>query len=139
MYKTMNRFHVSLTIALSATILSGVLLGSVPADACPFSKSNPTAVSPDKSSNSPFETSIRPEQSPSSDSEMRIAGAGFAAIAGFFILGLVQRVRRFKQTNSAIDEVLNHYPEVEHPELMLTSVPKEGYSSRLEDYQLSVR
>ncbi len=135
----MNQSRVSLTIAISVTILSGLLISSVPADACLFSNSNPTAVSPDKSSNSPFETLIRPERSTPSNSEMSMAGAGFAAIAGFFIVGLVQRVRRFKQTNSAADEVLNHYPEVEHPELMLTSVPKEGYSSRLEDYQPSVR
>lgn len=134
-YKTMNRFRVSLTIALSTLILGGVLLGSVPADACPFSKSNPTAVSPDRFSNSPFEASTRPDQF----TEMKIAGAGLATIAGFFMFGLLQRVRRFKQTDSAMHEVFNHYPEVEHPELMLTSVPKEGYSSRLEDVQLSVR
>ncbi len=123
----MNQARVSLTIALSITILSGVLLGSVPADACPFSQSNPTAFSPDKLANSPFKASIRPEQSTPSNSEMRIAGAGFAAIVGFFIVGLTQRVRRFKPTSSATDEAFNYHPEVEHPELMLTSVPKEGY------------
>ncbi|MCY7278865.1 MAG: hypothetical protein LH702_35300 [Phormidesmis sp. CAN_BIN44] len=66
----MNRFRVSLTIALSTTILSAVLLGSVPADVCPFNKSNPTAVSLDKSSNAPFKTSIRPERSTPPNSEM---------------------------------------------------------------------
>jgi len=137
----MNRFRVSLKIALSTTILSGVLLGSVPANACPFSKSDPTAVSPDRSSNSPFETSIPsdPEIIQANPmTEMRIAGVGFTAIAGFFIVGLMQRFRRFKQTDSATHEVLNHYPEAEHPELMLTSVPKEGFSSRLEKEQTFV-
>ncbi len=143
----MNLFRVSLTVALSTTILSGALLGSVRAEPCAFSKSNPTAVSPNKFSDSPSD-STRPERSTISDSEiiqansrteMKIAGAGFAAIAGFFAFSLMQRVRRFKQADSAMREVLNHYPEVEHPELMLTSVPKEAYSSRLENKQTSVR
>ncbi|MCY7273779.1 MAG: hypothetical protein LH702_08530 [Phormidesmis sp. CAN_BIN44] len=143
----MNRLRASLMIALSTTILSGALLGSVRAEPCSFSKSNPTAVSPSGSFDSPSD-STRPERSTTSDpeiiqansmTEMKIAGAGFAVFAGVFTFGLMQRVRRFKQADSAVREVLNHYPEAEHPELMLTSVPKEAYSSRLENKQTSVR
>ncbi len=71
--------------------------------------------------------------------EMKIAGAGFAVLAGVFTFGLMQRVRRVKQADSAVREVLNHYPEAEHPELTLTSVPKEAYPSKLENKQTSVR
>jgi hypothetical protein len=151
----MIKSRVSLAIVLSSTILGGVLLSSVSANAFPCSKSSsssPNAVNPTKSSDSPLKESVQPEQSTNpnesainpiqsnSTTDLKIAGMGLATIAGFFVFGLLQRVRQAKKFDPQLNEMLDRHPELEHPELVLTSLPKEGCtSSKLPEEVFSVR
>ncbi|MGV0024208.1 hypothetical protein [Phormidesmis priestleyi] len=146
----MLKLRVSLAIVLSTTILGGVLL-SASASPCPYSKSNSTAIgsrdNPDvpfgKSSDPGRSTDSNPSSSPiqanlnsfSSPSDPKIAGAGLLAIASFLGLGLVQKARR--KPDAQLDEMLAKHPEFEHPELMLTGIPREGCACEKAD--LSIR
>ncbi|KAM3093860.1 hypothetical protein ACKFKF_28350 [Phormidesmis sp. 146-12] len=137
----MLKLRVSLAIVLSTTILGGVLL-SAPVNACSHTANSTGFGSKDKSS-APFGRSAEPGRStpsnPSSNTiqanlnsfgsptDLKIAGAGLLAIAGFLGLGLVQKARRKPDTK--LDGMLTKHPEFEHPELMLTDIPREGCAS----------
>jgi hypothetical protein len=139
-------------IVLSTTILGGVLL-SAPANAGSHTKSNATAVSPRDTSDAPFGQSNDPGRSTDSNpfsntiqanlnsfgstTDLKIAGAGLLAIAGFLGLGLVQKARH--QQDAKLDEMLAKHPEFEHPELMLTGIPKEGCASEKSEEIIAVR
>jgi hypothetical protein len=139
-------------IVLSATILGlgGVLLNA-PANACYHTRSNSTAVSPRDNSDAPFGKATDPGRSTNSNlssnpiqanlnslgspTDPKLAGAGLLAIASFLGLGLVQKARR--RPDAKLDEILAKHPEFEHPELMLTGIPREGCVS--EKAELAVR
>jgi hypothetical protein len=138
----MIKSRVSLAIALSTTILGGVLLSSASANACYHNKIDAAGVGSERSPNSPAGEALNPRRSTPSNSsrdiprssfgpsdsttDLKIAGAGLMAIGGFLMFGLLQKIRGSGNSDSAIGEILAKHPEVEHPELMLTGFPKEA-------------
>jgi len=148
--KQRSKRYLLKQIVLSTTILGGVLL-SAPADACSHNKSNLTTAPRDNSA-APFgkssdrgQTNSNPSgntiqadlNSFGSTTDLKIAGAGLLAIAGFLGLGLVQKARRKPDTK--LDEMLAKHPEFEHPELMLTGIPREGCASERSEEVVSAR
>lgn len=140
----MLKLGVSLAVVLSTTVLGGVLdsvVLSASAGPCYRSQSDSMADSRNKS-DAPFGKStdlgrsshpnslnrpIQADLNSGSTTDPKIAGAGLLAIAGFLGFGLMQKARR--KQDAKLDEMLAKYPELEHPELMLTDVPREGCAS----------
>jgi len=54
---------------------------------------------------------------------------GLGAIASLATVGIIYRVCFKRRSAHPSDDVLLQYPELEHPELTLTSIPKEAFSS----------
>lgn len=54
---------------------------------------------------------------------------GIGAIAGLVAASVVYKIRCDRRTANSTSEVWLVHPELEHPELLLTSVPKEALSN----------
>jgi len=63
-------------------------------------------------------------------SDVKWAGMiGLGAIASLATVRIIYRVCCKRRSAHPSDDVLLQYPELEHPELTLTSIPKEAFSS----------
>ncbi len=63
-------------------------------------------------------------------SDVKRAGMiGLGVIASLATVGIIYRVCFRRRSAHPSDDVLLQYPELEHPELTLTSIPKEALSS----------
>lgn len=123
-------------VILSTAIASGSVLGSMlTAEACPYrnsgldSPSRQSDWNPNGAARFPGDSENRTDGNnliaSSKPSPINTAGVlGFGAIASLFAVGLVYKIRQFGST-AATSDVLLH-PEFEHPELTLTSIPREA-------------
>lgn len=57
---------------------------------------------------------------------------GLGGIMGLFAIALSSKVRRAHAIKPAEAEFLNRFPQIEHPELALTSVPQEALPSHVD-------
>lgn len=57
---------------------------------------------------------------------------GIGAVAGLLAIGIVYKIRSDRRA-AATDEIWLIHPELEHPELLITSVPREALSNLATD------
>jgi len=109
-------FRLSVAIA-SSLVAVGVVLGSaVNVQACPFTDG---FASPGNAIRQ-----ARPTNN-SKPSSGYAEFAGFGAVVGLFAIALHSKARRSRDAIASEPEVSLH-PQLEHPELMLISIPKEA-------------
>lgn len=132
----MVRGHSSGLVTLVVTIAVGSLLigSAAQVQACIFGKS--AAYNTADPVTRPFSASDRQQNLPDALQQSRnslnlghweIIGAG--AIAGILLSSWGYRRYRACLTRSISDKMLFNHPELEHPELALTALPKEALFS----------
>ncbi len=115
----------SLAVMASVTIATGALLTSSAVQAaCPFTDgatpSRSNVVKPDSTQQS---DGVKLPDGMKQQSAIDVTGiAGLGAVIGLFTIALFYKVRR----HSFESDILHQYPELEHPELALTALPKEA-------------
>lgn len=132
----MAGLRASLVVFLStATVLVGTA-STVPhsAQACPFSKAKPVTTTVQD----PGQTPGKPFFSPGNGiNQSGVVGGGLATIA-LLIGGLVYQRRLARQTAPVSADMGSEHPEIAHPELMLTNVPKEALLVEDRDRELTL-
>ena len=138
----MTRFCPPLSVILPTAIVTVTLLlgSSLATQACPLADGkvglSQTLGQPD--------VSDRSASASLSDSSNRqpldyIGVVSLGGIMGLFALALSSKVRRSHAIKPAEAEFLNRFPQFEHPELALTSVPQEALPSHIDRELASVR
>ncbi len=138
----MTRLRPPLSVILSAAIITVTLLfgSSIAAQACPLADGkaglSQTLRQPDLSDRSvsaslPGNANRQPLGS--------IGVVSLVGIMGLFAIALSSKVRRAYAIKPAEAEFLNRFPQFEHPELALTSVPQEALPSHIDRELVSVR
>ncbi|UBF27163.1 hypothetical protein K9N68_04135 [Kovacikia minuta CCNUW1] len=130
--------YLAVMLLMAIALSSGLLVATASAHACPLRElrqggnlGNSNGFKqgsdlPDQAG----EAMGNSRQNFSGSADFRQAGrVGFAAIAGTAAIAVFYGVRRFRRQSSNPDGTLANYPELEHPELVLTSVPQEAFSS----------
>lgn len=143
----MTRPYRPLAVILSAAIVTGSGLAAV-AQGCPLSGLKPA----DKSVEKPMDPNSSGSSTQFSDSsefqvrplnhqpDIKTAGTiGFVAIVSATVAAIVYKLRHSQLASPISDEALLSHPELEHPELALTSIPREALASTAAEKELSLR
>lgn len=138
----MTRLCPPLSVILPAAIVAVMLLFSfsLATQACPLvggeTDLSQTLRQPDVSNRSAI-ASLPVSSTQQPLDYMGVAGLG--GIMGLFAIALASKVRRSHAIEPAEAEFLNRFPQFEHPELALTSVPQEALPSHVDRELASVR
>jgi hypothetical protein len=143
--------RISLAVMLSTAIAAGSLfVGSAAAIECPLFKSRSSENSsqrpnvPDQSGQSSVvKRDIAPQSSRSlsslqSSNSAKAGIVGLVAITSLLATSIAYyKLRSARQTTTDADTPLSNHPELEHPELVLTMVPREALTQVSDDRVLS--
>ena len=138
----MTRLCLPLSVILPAAVVTVTLLfsSSIATQACPLADGkaglSQTLRQPDVSDRSAIAS--LPDSSNQQPLDY-IGVVGLGGIVGLFALALSSKVRRSHAIKPAEAEFLNRFPQLEHPELALTSMPQEALPSHIDRELASVR
>ncbi|MBD2036075.1 hypothetical protein H6F86_24615 [Phormidium sp. FACHB-592] len=138
----MTRLRPPLSVILPASIVAVTLLfgSSIATQACPLADGkaglSQMLRQPDVSDRSA--SASLPETSNRQPLDY-VDVVGLSGIMGLFAIALSFKVRRSHAIEPTEAEFLNRFPQIEHPELALTSVPQEALPSHIDRELVSVR
>jgi hypothetical protein len=159
-HKFMTRSHRFLSVILFTAIAagSGSLVSTSSAQACPLRElrsgsnldnfpqkadqaDNAVGASGDSSQQNRIANNSQAESNQFSQpvGSKQAGMVGLGAIAALAVIGLIYRAGGARRLNPAGNTVLSNHPELEHPELILTSVPKEAFSSSASEELVGLR
>jgi hypothetical protein len=141
-HKVMTRLRFPFSVILSVTIATmALLLGeTMAAQACPFQNSS----MPLGSNLSQPSALSKPSTLASDDSKQWWSldyseAAGFGAVVGLFAIALFFKARYGRAVAPDDVDFLSKHPQLEHPEMLLSTVPQEAFASTFDADLLVVR